>query len=83
MYAKSVRVSLKGEHGFDTVTLAKAIHGFSPITLSTCITIARALLSGQEWEPEPSQIRFTNEEALSPDFYWGWFNFQIEPFPDP
>lgn len=46
MYAKSVRVSLKGEHGFDTVTLAKAIHGFSPIALSTCITIARALLSG-------------------------------------
>jgi hypothetical protein len=83
MYAESVRVTLKPNHGFTPTELAKAIHGFSSYDLKDSLIIARLMIRGEGWEPEPPSLKFTDDEAKSPNFYWGWFNFKIEYPPNP
>lgn len=83
MYAQSVRVTLKPDHGFTALTLAKAIHGFSSYDLNESLFIARHLINGEFWQPEPPTLKFTDKEAQHPTFYWGWFDFQITMPPNP
>ena len=83
MYAQSVRVTLNPEHRFTALQLARAIQGFTSFSSTECLGIARYMLEGKAWEPPPPVLKLSDEEAVNPTFYWGWFDFQITMPPNP